>query len=75
MKKRKSLKIARISAELSQRDLSLIVGVSQQTIAKWERGITTPSRFSHLRILESALDEPADKLFPDIFNKAQSMAE
>lgn len=75
MKTRKQLKVARINADLSQRDLAQIVGVSQQTIAKWELGITTPSHFSHLRILESALDVSADKLFPDIFDRASAIAE
>lgn len=75
MKTRKELKIARISAELSQKQLSEIIGVSQQTIAKWELGVTTPSHFTHLRLLENALDEPADLLFPDIFEAPEVVAE
>ena len=64
---RPELKIARIRAGLSQCDVAVAVGVSQQTIAKWERGITTPSHFTHLRGLEAALDAPAEVMFPDIF--------
>lgn len=75
MKTRKKLKIARISADLSQKDLAEAVGVSQQTIAKWELGITTPSHFTHLRLLENTLDEPADRLFPDIFHDPEVLAE
>ena len=75
MKTRKHLKISRITAGFSQSQLSTIVGVSQQTIAKWERGITTPSQFGHLRALEDALDEPADMLFPDIFENDTALAE
>jgi transcriptional regulator with XRE-family HTH domain len=75
MKIRLHLKVARIAKGLSQSEVSEIVGVSQQTIAKWERGVTTPSQFSHLRALENALDEPADVLFPDIFSADPCLAE
>lgn len=67
MKTRTELKVARIRAGLSQSGIAEQVGVSQQTIAKWELGITTPSHFTHLRSLEQVLDEPAERLFPDIF--------
>lgn len=67
MRTRKELKIARIRAGLSQYQVAALVGVSQQTIAKWELGITTPSHFSHLRALERSLDLQAEAMFPDIF--------
>ena len=75
MKTRKSLKLARIGAGYSQGELAEFVGVSQQTIAKWELGITTPSHFSHLRKIESVLSEPAAVLFPDIFDDEPAAAE
>lgn len=53
------LKIARIEAGFSQKELSLIIGVSQQTIAKWERGTTTPAHFAQIRAIENTLDKPA----------------
>lgn len=64
---RKQLKLARISAELSQKELGDIVGVSQQTIAKWERGVSNPSHFRHMRAISGALGEPVELLFPDVF--------
>ena len=69
------LKIARIESGLSQKELSLIIGVSQQTIAKWERGTTTPAHFAQIRALEKALGKPASKLFPDVFNNQAKLAE
>lgn len=67
MRTRTDLLVARVRKRLSQRELAAGVGVSQQTIAKWERGITTPSHFAHIRAMELALGEPAERLFPDIF--------
>ncbi|MBE0470404.1 MAG: helix-turn-helix transcriptional regulator [Methyloprofundus sp.] len=61
------LKVSRIQNQLSQKQLAKLVGVSQQTIAKWELGVTTPSHFKHLRKLESVLEKPANHLFPDLF--------
>lgn len=75
MKTRKQLKLARVAAGHSQKELASIIGVSQQTIAKWELGITTPSHFTHLRLIESALEQPADLLFPDIFEDDHCIAE
>lgn len=66
---RTALKLARIEANLTQKDLAAVIGVTQQTIAKWELGITTPSHFKHLRALETTLKKPAIALFPDIFSR------
>lgn len=60
---------------MSQYQLAKVVGVSQQTIAKWEIGLTTPSHFTHLRVLETVLDTPAILLFPDIFGQAKEGEE
>ena len=62
------LKVSRIEKGLTQHQLSQMVGVSQQTIAKWERGTSTPSHFKHLRALEAALGKSPAELFPDIFH-------
>lgn len=63
------LKIARVESGLSQKDLADVIGVSQQTIAKWELGITTPNHFKHLRALEKILKKPSAILFPDLFSE------
>lgn len=65
---RMKLRVARIESGLSQKELALKIGVSQQTIAKWERGITTPSEFKQIRALERELGENADTMLPDIFH-------
>lgn len=62
-----SLRVARIKKNMTQLDLGILVGVSQQTIAKWERGVSTPSHLSIIRKIEHYLDEPAGELFPDVF--------
>lgn len=67
MTARMRLKLARIESGLSQKELALRVGVSQQTIAKWELGLTTPSEFTQIRAIENELDAPAKSIFPDIF--------
>lgn len=74
MKVRMKLRLARIESGLSQKELALRVGVSQQTIAKWELGLTTPSHFGQIRQVENELTAPAEKLFPDIF-EAEPLAE
>lgn len=75
MSVRIALKLARIENGLTQHQLGLLVGVSQQTIAKWERGTCTPSHFKHLRSLESALGKSPSHLFPDIFRQCAITAE
>ena len=65
------LRIARIENGFSQKELALKVGVSQQTIAKWEKGITTPSQFSQIRAISNELDAQPKAIFPDIFSQLQ----
>lgn len=62
-----ALKLARIESRLTQKQLAEKVGVTQQTIAKWERGVSTPNHFKHMRAIERELDRPIDILFADIF--------
>lgn len=71
---RMNLRIARIKNDMSQKELAIKIGVSQQTVAKWERGATTPSEFKTIRTLANELDTPAECLFPDVFSPPQ-MAE
>lgn len=65
------LRLARIENGLSQKELALKIGVSQQTIAKWEKGITTPSQFSQIRAISNELDAQPKAIFPDIFSQLQ----
>lgn len=65
------LRIARIENGLSQKELALKIGVSQQTIAKWEKGITTPSQFSQIRAISKELAAQPKAIFPDIFSQLQ----
>lgn len=62
-----ALKVARIEAGLTQKQLADRVGVTQQTIAKWERGVSTPCHFKHMRSLERELKKPIEVLFSDLF--------
>ncbi|MAY72052.1 MAG: hypothetical protein CME82_11435 [Halomonas sp.] len=63
-----NLRIKRIQNGYSQKELGSKVKVSQQTIAKWEKGITTPSEFKQIRLLENLLNADARDLFPDLFD-------
>lgn len=67
MRTRKELKIARIRAGLSQYQVAALVGVSQQTIAKWEIGKSSPRTLVMIRHLSTTLETPMETLFPDIF--------
>lgn len=64
---RLKLRLARIESGYSQKQLAVELGVSQQTIAKWELGLTTPSQFSQIRIIENTLGYSANIMFPDVF--------
>lgn len=55
-------------AGYSQATIARMVGVSQQSVAKWELERTTPSHFAQIRKCEDILGVPAEVLFPDIFN-------
>lgn len=72
---RMKLRLARIENGLSQKELAKIIGVSQQTIAKWEKGITTPSQFSQIRQISKELDTKPAAIFPDVFSYKEPVAK
>lgn len=65
---RLAFKIARITAGYTQQTLANEIGVSQQTVAKWEAGTNTPQRMKVIRELEILLNKNMGELFPDVFN-------
>lgn len=64
---RKRLKRERQLAGLTQAELAEMIGISQQTISKYELGKITPGHFKIIRQYEKALGVSAEDLFPDIF--------
>lgn len=64
---RERLKRERQLAGLTQAQLAKKVGISQQTVSKYELGRITPGHFSLIRQYEKALGVSAEDLFPDIF--------
>lgn len=64
---RLAFKIARITAGYTQQSLADEIGVSQQTVAKWESGTNTPQRMKIIRLLEILLNRNMKELFPDVF--------
>lgn len=56
-----SIKAARINAGLRQADVACKVGVSRNTISKWERGITVPDVDKFL-MLSKIYNVPCDCL-------------
>jgi transcriptional regulator with XRE-family HTH domain len=65
--KRERLKSERQFAGLTQKQLAIKIGVSQQTVSKHENGIITPGHFSIIRQYERELGISAEFLFPDVF--------
>lgn len=64
---RLNLKLARIKYGLNQSELAKKIGVSQQTICKWENGFSSPKRMTHVKNLERLLHESKEVLFQDVF--------
>lgn len=64
---RSQLKAARIKAGFTQHQLAIRLGVSQQTVSKYEAEIITPGHFKTIRDFERVLGVEAKTLFPDIF--------
>lgn len=66
---RARLRRERQLAGMTQAQLAVKVGVSQQTVSKHEKGRITPAHFSLIRQYERALGISAEELFPDIFSQ------
>lgn len=64
---RERLKRERQLAGLTQTQIAVKIGVSQQTISKYEAEKITPGHFQILRSYEKVLGVQAEYLFPDIF--------
>ena len=61
------LKKARKRAGYTQLQMAIILGVSQQTVSKYEKAVIKPSHFRIIRDCERVLGVRAEHLFPDIF--------
>ena len=48
-----SMRAARVNAELTQAEAAKIIGVSPNTISRWEQGITSPT-FKYIRPIVEA---------------------
>lgn len=48
-----TMKAARVNANLTQKELAELVGVTKDTVGKWERGLSFPS-ISKIPLLEKA---------------------
>ena len=66
---RATLKEARKSAGYTQLQMAVILGVSQQTVSKYEKSVITPSHFRIIRDCERVLGVRAEYLFPDVFGQ------
>ena len=62
------LKFFREKNSLTQKELSLMVGVEQNTISQWESGERLP-RADKLPLLANILGCTVDELLADIHNK------
>ena len=65
---RKRLKLERQLAGLTQTQVAVKIGVSQQTISKYESNVITPSQFKTIREYEKLFGVQAEELFPDVFS-------
>ena len=64
---RSALKKARKSAGYTQLQMAVMLGVSQQTVSKFEKAVIKTSHFRIIRDCERLLGVRAEQLFPDIF--------
>ncbi len=65
---RSKLREARAKRKFTQQQIAVRLGVSQQTVSKHEKGVTTPAHFNVIREYERLLGVRAEDVFPDIFN-------
>ncbi|HSE45261.1 MAG TPA: helix-turn-helix transcriptional regulator [Gemmatimonadales bacterium] len=59
-----ALRERREQMEISQEELAERVGVSSQTIGRWERGVVAPQGQNLVRLAE-AIEKPLEFLFVD----------
>lgn len=45
-----SLKAARVNANLTQQEVSQMMGISKSTLIKWEKGQTSPNYFQLVKL-------------------------
>lgn len=74
-KKRLALRAARVYLDLSQEALAAQIGVSQQTLAKYENGQALPRSFKTINELSRILNVPKAQLFPDLFAEGVAVNE
>ena len=67
--KRICLTIARIKQDLTQKEVSELIGVSQQIYSRYEKGTATPSSFTLINKLEEVLKVDKKCLFQDIYQE------
>lgn len=64
---RSRLKRERQLAGFTQAEIAEKLGVSQQTISKYESEVITPGQFKTIRAFEQLFGVQAEELFPDVF--------
>lgn len=61
------LKQARIKSGYTQKQVAVRLGISQQSVSKYETEKITPLHFKTIRKYEQLLGVQAEELFPDVF--------
>ena len=59
---------------LTQKELGELIGLSEQTVARIERGRRRPS-FDALFLMAAALGQPPHVLYPELWQKAREVVE
>lgn len=68
MASRLTFKAARVLHGLSQCELANQLGVTQQTIAKYETGKSLPRDFTTIKKIAKILEKNPREIFPDLFD-------
>lgn len=69
-----ALRAARTRSRWSQADLATMAGVSESTIAGWERGISLPT-VRRLRAVADALGKPVDEFLRSTGTRTQALVD
>ena len=59
----KKLKFFRTSYKMTQETLALKLGVTRQTVSKWEKGISVPDADALVKIIVAQLSRQKSKIF------------